>query len=119
MFCRQDDAESSEVFRGRKAINIRKPINQSKERIMSLDEKKGNTAKIINFSFCSQANSNSKPKDDKLKLYIPPRLNFVEMVTNKWSDERSGRKESVGGRGKVVMDLSDPHFRKTFTYNQR
>jgi len=54
-----------------------------------------------------------------LKLYIPPRLNFVEMVTNKWSEDRSGRKESMGGRGKVVMDLSDPHFRKTFTYNQR
>ena len=53
---------------------------------MSLDEKKGNTAKIINFSFCSQASTNSRPKDDKLKLYIPPRLNFVEMVTNKWSD---------------------------------
>ena len=70
------------MFRERKAINIRKPINQSKERITSLEEKKGRTAKIINFSFTSHATAN-RSKDEKLKLYIPPRLNFVEMVTNK------------------------------------
>ena len=81
---------------------------------MSVEERKGNTAKIINFSFCSQTPT-SRSKDEKLKLYIPPRLNFVEMVTNKWSDERSNRRESVG-RSKVVMDLSDPHFRKTFAH---
>ena len=82
---RNDDVDSSEVFRCKRAINIRKPINQSKEKISSIEEKKGNTAKIINFSFCSNTNG-SRSKDEKFKgLYIPPRLNFVEMVQNKWS----------------------------------
>ena len=46
---------------------------------------------------------------------MAPRLNFVEMVAGKWNEERS-RKESIH-RARVVMDLSDPHFRKTYTHN--
>ena len=73
------------MFRCKRAINIRKPINISKEKISSIEEKKGNTAKIINFSFSSHSNGSSS-KDEKLKgLYIPSRLNFVEMVNSKWS----------------------------------
>jgi hypothetical protein len=101
------------VFRGRRAINIRKPV--SKEKILSLEEKKGNTPKIINFSFCSHA---PRSKDEKLKLYLPSRLNFVEMVQTKYLDERTVRRESIS-HNRVVMDLSDAHFRKTFTYNLR
>ena len=50
-----------------------------------------------------------------MKLYLAPRLNFLEMVTGKWNEDRP-RKESMH-RTRVVMDLSDPHFRKTFTHN--
>ena len=91
VFSQQGQGQLSDVFRQRRAINIIKPINQSKERILSVEERKDNTAKIINFSFCSQTPT-SRSKDEKLKLYIPPRLNFVEIVTNKWSDERSNRR---------------------------
>jgi hypothetical protein len=28
-------------------------------------------------------------------------------------------RRDLAGRGKVVMDLSDPHFRKTFAHNLR
>ncbi len=74
------------------------------------------TAKVINFSFCSQT-PRSKSKDDRLRFVLPPRLNFVELVSGKWNEDRSIKREN--NRNRVVMDLSDPHFRKTFTYNLR
>ena len=77
------------------------------------------TAKIINFSFINQSPRNrSKDSGDK-RFNLPNKLNFVDLVTGKWSEERvRDRKESLP-KHKVVVDLSDPQFRKTFTYNLR
>ena len=51
---KREELESDEVFRGRRAIHIRKPISSSKEKLFAEDKKSSNTAKIINFSFASQ-----------------------------------------------------------------
>ena len=77
------------------------------------------TAKIINFSFINQSPRNrSKDSGDKRFNLPSSKLNFVELVTGKWSEERKEKKESLA-KNKVVVDLSDPHFRKTYTYNLR
>ena len=107
------ELESEEVFRGRREIHTRKPAGSSKEKLFMEDKKINNTAKLINFSFASQGER--KTREERMKLYMAPRLNFLEMVTGKWNEERP-RKDSMH-RTRVVMDLSDPHFRKTFTQN--
>lgn len=73
------------MFRAKKAINIRKPVLASREKISSYEDKKVSTAKVINFSFCSQT-PRTRSKDDKQRFYLPQRLNFVELVAGKWSD---------------------------------
>lgn len=55
------------------------------------EDKKNNTAKIINFSFCSNGPGKGS-REDRLKFYLAPRLNFVELVAGKWSEERAIRK---------------------------
>ncbi len=106
----------------KKAINIRKPIS-SKERIhLSLleAEDKKVTAKIINFSFINQSPRHRSKDNADRRLEVPNKLNFVELIAGKWSEERvRERKESMMSKHKVVVDLSDPHFRKTYTYNLR
>lgn len=106
----------------KKAINIRKPVS-SKERInLSIyEEDRKATAKIINFSFISQSPRRESP--DRRAQLPATKLNFIELVAGKWSEERARerreRADSQGRGNKVVVDLSDPHFRKTFTYNLR
>ena len=77
----------------KKAINIRKPIS-SKERInlsiFESEDKKVNTAKIINFSFCSQSPRHRSKDTTERRFNLPAtKLNFVELVAGKWSEERT------------------------------
>lgn len=51
-----------------------------------------------------------------MRMCIPARLNFVEMVQSKWTDERVTGKRDSGSKTRVVMDLSDQNFRKTFAF---
>lgn len=81
-----EGCSSEEVFARKRAINIRKPVT-SKEKIGVCEaEKKVATAKIINFSFCSQSpRGRSRPSEDRGRLALPQKLNFIELVAGKWS----------------------------------
>lgn len=76
-----EGSESEEVLMRKKAINIRKPIS-SKERInlsiFEAEEKKVNTAKIINFSFCSQSPRRERESPDRRgNIPAATKLNFI------------------------------------------
>jgi hypothetical protein len=49
-----------------------------------------NTAKIINFSFCSQSprhrNRGDRDASERKNFPLPTKLNFVELVAGKWSE---------------------------------
>ena len=115
----EDNCVSEEMLARKKAINIRKPVpsrlgeNVANFESSSPSERRsgdGRTARIINFSFCSQSPRRRTPERGLGKMGIVSKLNFLELVSGKWSEDR-GRKET---RSKVVMDLSDNQFRKTY-----
>jgi hypothetical protein len=83
------------------------------------ESKKINTAKVINFSFYSQSPRGKSKESCQTRRNFPSKLNFVELVAGKWAEERLKNKRDSSSKNKVVVDLSGPHFRKTFTYNLR
>jgi hypothetical protein len=88
--------------------------------IIESESKKINTAKVINFSFYSQSPRGKSKESCQTRRNFPSKLNFVELVAGKWAEERlRSKRDSSSNKNKVVVDLSDPHFRKTFTYNLR